>query len=199
MLNEKGSSQDNKFENKLFDVVIPNNNEEKFINTAITLGYENIVFLTNNSNYNIDNLKTKFPKIKIQTAYLIKDGSEIIKARKKFDFIFATAERKYFESKVDYIIYSEESNRKDSFHYRSTSLNQVHAQLSKDNHINISINFGLLLFDTKNIRINFGKMTQNATLIKKYKLNYSIFSLARSPELMRSSTILQSLKKVLKL
>jgi hypothetical protein len=181
----------------VFDVVIPNNNEEKFIDMALNLGHTTIVLLTDNINYSYNNKNS--PKIKIKTAYLIKDCSEISRARKKFDYIFAVAQRKYFESKVDYIIYSEESNRKDSFHYRSTSLNQVHAQLSKDNNLNIVINFGILLNDTKNITTNLGRIIQNSKLIKKYKLNYSIFSLTLNPELMRSKTTLQSLEKVLKL
>ncbi len=186
----------------IFDVVIPSNNEEVFINTALELNYTKIVFLTNNINYKLDTTKIdpkKLTKIELKTAYLIKDSSEIAFARKRFNYIFAIAERKYFESKVDFIIYSEESERRDSFHYRATSLNQVHAQLSKDNNSSIVINFGALLTDTKNIRLIFGRMNQNAKLIKKYKLTYNTFSLAKSPELMRSKIILSSLENVLKL
>ena len=178
-----------------FDVVIPDNNEEEFIDVALALGYNDIVFLTNNINYT----KIKSSKISIKTAYLIRDNPEISRAKKRFDFVFAVADRKYFESKVDFIIYSEDSDRKDSFHYRSTSLNQVHAQLSKNNNITLGINFGALLSDPKNIRLTFGKMIQNAKLIKKYKIKYEIFSLATNPKLMRSKIILNSLEKVLKL
>ncbi|MGV8087368.1 MAG: hypothetical protein ACP5N1_07085 [Candidatus Woesearchaeota archaeon] len=178
----------------LYDVVIPNNNEEEFIDMAVILGYKNIVFLTNNINYK----KISSSKILIKTAYLIKDPSEIALARRKFDLIVAISERKYFESKIDIILYSEESDRKDSFHYRSTSLNQVHAQLSKQNNISICINFGSLLENSKNIE-QLGKMMQNSRLIRKYKLKYNIFSLAQRPEFMRSKIILDSLGKVLKI
>jgi hypothetical protein len=175
-----------------FDVVIPNNNESEFIATAVHLGYKEIVFLSNNINYS----KPAIGGIKIKSAYLIKDVSEIQKARSRFDYIFAVAERKFFESKADYIIGTEASDRKDSFHFKSTSLNQVHAELSKSNHLNIVFDFNVLISSPTSI---MGKFFQNALLVKKYRLNYSIFSLAEQPILMRSRNILDALGVILKL
>ena len=64
----------------MFDVVIPNNNEEEFIDVALSLGYSEIVFLTSNMRY-----EYKSSKIKVLKAYLLKDTSEIKKVRKSFD------------------------------------------------------------------------------------------------------------------
>jgi len=173
-----------------FDMVIPNNNEEEFIERAIALGYTEIIFLSMNINY----AKPVTEIINIKTAYLLKDVSEITPARKRFDYVCAKPERKYFESKVDFILDSELSDRKDNFHYKSTGLNQVHAGLIKENDIRLVISFNNLFLDVCNV---LGKLFQNAILIKKYKLNHSTFSVATRPELMRSRCILTALETVL--
>jgi hypothetical protein len=98
-----------------FDVVIPNKNEDEFIEQARALGYKSIVFLTTDMNY----IKPTTSKFIIKTAYLVKDISEISRARKRFDYLFARAERKFFEMKVDYILNVESITRKDSFQYNT--------------------------------------------------------------------------------
>jgi hypothetical protein len=175
-----------------FDVVVPNGNENEFMERALALGYKKIVFLTSNAKY----IKPKSDDIVIKTGYILKDVSEIPRFRRNFDYIFAPAERKFFEQKVDFIIDSELSDRNDSFHYRSTSLNQVHAELAKKNDIAIVLSFNNLL---KSPLIIFGRMRQNTVLIRKYGLKYSLFSLATNPLMMRSRNILDSLLVVLSL
>ena len=173
-----------------FDVVIPNKNEEDFIDQALALGYKEIVFLTKDINY----IKPLTTKISVKTAYLIKESLEISRARKKYDYIFAMAERKYFELNIDFIVGAESSDRKDSFHYKATSLNQVHAELAKKNNITLVFNFNKLVSDPVSTK---GKMLQNALLIKKYKLKHSIFSLAVDPCMMRSREVLNALGNIL--
>ena len=175
-----------------FDVVIPNSNEDLFIAQALDLGYKELVFLTSNINY----VRPLTNKLSIKTAYLLKDVSEFSRARKRFDYIFAKAERKYFELKVDFIIDVESSDRKDSFHYRATSLNQVHADLAKKNDIALVFNFSALVSNPLSTK---GKMSQNALLIKKYKLKHVAFSLATTPSMMRSLAVLRSLEMLLSL
>jgi hypothetical protein len=178
-----------------FDVVIPSNNEEEFVAQALILGYKELVFLTDNINYiKTASLTYQKDKILIKTAYLLKDVSEFTRARKRFDYIFAKAERKYFELNVDFIINSELSDRKDSFHYKATSLNQVHAELAKKNNIALVFNFNKLI---SNPAATKGKMSQNALLIRKYGLDYATFSLATTPSMMRSLAVLHSLENVL--
>jgi hypothetical protein len=160
-----------------FDVVIPNKNEDEFIEQARALGYKSIVFLTTDMNY----IKPTTSKFIIKTAYLVKDISEISRARKRFDYLFARAERKFFEMKV-------------SFHYRATNLNQVHAELTKKNNITLVFDFNVLISDPITAK---GKMLQNTLLIKKYKLKHSTFSLATTPSMMRSSNVLRSLEMIL--
>lgn len=173
-----------------FDVVIPNKNEAEFIVQAKLLGYKEIVFLTDSINY----VKPSTDKLIVKTAYLVNTISEISRARKKFDYLFAHAERKFFESKIDYLINVESITHKDSFHYRITNLNQVHAELAKNNNITLVFDFNTLIFNPVVVK---GKMLQNALLIKKYKLKYATFSLASEPNMMRSSSVLRSLEVIL--
>jgi hypothetical protein len=173
-----------------FDVVMPNKNETEFIDQALSLGYKKIVFLVRDLNY----VPISDSQIKVLTAYLLKDVSEIGRARKRFNFIFAVAERKFFESDVDFIIDSELSDRRDSFHYKATSLNHVHADLAKKNNIAIVFGFSNLIYNTLLVK---GKMNQNAMLVRKYKLKHATFSLAARPTEIRSREVLDSLGKVL--
>ncbi|MGV8141355.1 MAG: hypothetical protein ACP5NW_02855 [Candidatus Woesearchaeota archaeon] len=187
-----------------FDVVMPRGNEAEFITMALELGYEEIVFLVRDMTYSKPQLRcleSKENLLNVKTAYLLRDVQEIPKARKRFDYLFAVAERKFFESRIDFIIDSEKSDRKDSFHYRATSLNQVHAELSRVNGSTIVFGFNNLLYASYGLRYNplpvFGRMLQNAVLVKKYSLKHSVFSMASRPEDMRSSTILDALHNVL--
>jgi hypothetical protein len=185
---------------KNLDVVVPNNNEKELIEMAIKSGFEELVLLSENINYQYDIRKYLVPegKIIIKKGFLAKDISHISKARKRFDYIFANAERKFFEQKIDYIINSELSDRKDSFHYRNTSLNQVHAKLAKENNITIVFNLGLLLeSNMRNKQIFFGRMLQNARLVNKYKLKHAIFSLASKPSEMRGPVVMKAMENVL--
>jgi hypothetical protein len=177
-----------------FDVVIPNKNEDAFIDQALALGYREIVFLTQNISYSCK----QSDRIRIKTAYLVDDVSDVSRARKKFDYIFAPAERKYFEWKsdpgIDFIVGAESSDRRDSFHYKATGLNQVHAELVKSNGLTVVFAFSKL---SSNPFLVKGRMLQNARLVNKYKLKYSVFTLAADPNMMRSRNILDSLAKTL--
>jgi hypothetical protein len=177
-----------------FDVVMPNKNEESFIDMAIALDYKEMVFLTTDINY-----EYRSDRMKIRKAYLLKNPMEIQKARRKFDFIFANAERRFFESKVDYIINAELTAGKDSFHYRRTSLNQVHAKLAKDNRIAIVYSFDNILNVGNRQRLQtLGRMIQNAIISRKYSLKMASFSVAKSPMRIKSRNILDAFLRLLK-
>lgn len=174
----------------MFDVVIPNKNEEDFIAMALSLGYKEIVFLSKDIKY-----KYSSNKLIVKRAFLVSTTNQISTARKNFDYVFGPAERQFFESKVDYIINAELFDRNDSFHYKRTALNQVHAKLCKEKGISIVFSFSNLL---ENRRIqSLGRMFQNAVIARKYKLNVASFSMARDPMNMKSNTILEALLRVL--
>jgi hypothetical protein len=174
----------------MFDVVMPDGNEENFIDMALLLGYSEICFLTSDIKYSFTS-----GRIVVKRAFLVESTNQISKSRKNFDLIFANAERKFFESKIDYMLNAELFDRKDSFHYKRTSLNQVHAKLAKSNNISIVFSFSNLLSGRRIQTI--GRMFQNAVLVKKYKLQSNAFSLAKDPVNMKSRNILDALLRVL--
>lgn len=173
-----------------FDIVIPKNNEEKFIDVAVSLGYKEIVFLSDNIQY-----KYHSERIKVIRAFFAKDVNSIKFARKNFDYVVADSERIFFESKVDFIINSELMQKPDSFHYRRTGLNQVNAKLCKENDICLVFSFSNIL--DKNFQ-NLGRMYQDMCLAKKYKLKVNAFSLSKEPISMKPRIILESFLRVLK-
>lgn len=179
------------------DAVMPQGNEDGLIQKAIGLGFDEIILLSDDINYRC---ASSNDKIKVKKGFLLKDPNMINKARKNFDYMFAPAERKFFEHDIDYVLGAELSDRKDSFHYRNTSLNQVHAKLAKEHDIMIVFDLGLLLnSNLKNRQIYLGRMLQNAQLVRKYKLKSAIFTLTKDPSAMRSYAVISSMKNVLKL
>jgi len=184
---------------KDFDIVIPNNNEEEFIEMALRLNYNRIVFLSSDINYNYKNTPDgSNDKIIIEKAHIISNPMNINLARKRFDYILGNAERKYFEAKIDYVLGCEFSERKDSFHYRATSLNHVHAKLCRQNNISVIYNFSTLLDASQGRRAMFlGRMKQNMHLTRKYGLAHAAFSLAKIPRDMKSRSILDAFLRVL--
>jgi len=161
------------------DVVLPNGNESELIQMAIRIGFTDIIFLTTRSDYVYKSIHSR---IRVHTAYLIKNMDEISRMRKRFDYIFARAERQFFESDVDFVVGLEAPTGNDSFHYRNTAFNQVHARLCKEHNIKIALDIGML----KNVSFvetlcAFGRMMQDATLIKKQRLSSSCYSFATKP------------------
>jgi hypothetical protein len=176
-----------------FDAVFPDNNEEKFIDAALRFGYKKILLVSRDLKYTY-----KSSRIQVMNGYLLKSQNELSKARKYFDYVFAPADRIFFEMKADFIVGSEASEKKDSLHFRSTELNQVHAKLAKENGICIVFDFSLLLQPRMWQRQKcLGKMMQIAVLAKKYGLKHCVFSLASDPNQMRSQTIYSALLRVL--
>lgn len=174
----------------MFDIVMPKNNEEEFIAVACELGYSEIVFLSEDINYSFIS-----DRITIKKAFFVSSTSQILRARKRFDYLVANSERRFFESKVDFIINAELFDKRDSFHYKRTTLNQVHAKLCKENNSTIVFSFDNLL-NNKRV-ITLGRMFQNAALTRKYRLRSNAFSMAKEPIHMKSRTILDALLKVL--
>lgn len=157
---------------------------------ALSLGYDEIVFLSKNIKYTHSS-----ERIKVKTAFLASNTNQISIARKNFNYVFAEAERQFFESKVDYIINAELFDRKDSFHYKRTALNQVHAKLCREKDICVVFSFNNLL--GRNRVQTIGRMFQNAVIARKYKLNTISFSMAKDAMHMKSGNVLDALLKVL--
>ncbi len=178
-----------------FDVLIPKNNEKELIEEAIRLKYKEIVMLTDKKEYKLDDsVKTTVTKSKIiiKTAFFLRNPAEFSRVRNKFDYIFAYPERKFFEMNIDYVFNLEMLPEKDSFHFRRTPLNQVTAKLCSEHSIKIAFEYSLV-----ENKVALGRMMQNSVLIRKYKLDFDVFSFASSVNEMHSKNKMKSLLNVL--
>ncbi|MFA5796739.1 MAG: hypothetical protein WC916_01720 [Candidatus Woesearchaeota archaeon] len=177
------------------DVVLVHGNENAFIATAIKLGCSELVFLSTNPSYTYKSIHSN---IRIKTAYLLNNHNELPRVRHKFDFLFARADRQGFEAPVDYIVGLESGEGKDSMHYRNTHLNQVHARIAKINNTRIALDFGLLRSSSNHERqMLYGRMLQDAVLLRKHKLSTEVFSFARHPIELIDSQSREALARIL--
>ena len=112
------------------DYVFPNNNEQEFIDIAIKLDYDNLIFIYNygeDIKKIKDNLnKLKNNKIKLEFG-LLSNNKNIQKAKKLTKNIVIKAEkdnRNIIEKNKEIIIFNlEDTGKKDFIHHRSSGLN----------------------------------------------------------------------------
>lgn len=180
-----------------------------YLNVATSIGLSELILLTQNKNFNFEKFfseaKSYFEKnshpihiISLKKGLIITSVAQL--REKGFDYFFANSERKFFESKVNFLFNLEKFYEKDSVHYRKTALNQVHAALCKKNNSVVVISLNQKLSPK-----HLGKILQNIHLIKKYSIKFTIFSFATlpfdllTPDLKRSfiiATNLNNKKKI---
>ena len=85
-------------------------------------------------------------------------------------------------------------NIKDDLHYRSSGLDQVLCKLMNKNNIALGISL-----DALNNYVEIGRVMQNISLCRKYKVKILIFSFAKEIYQLRSRIDIESLLKVLKM
>lgn len=95
--------------------------------------------------------------------------------------------------KVDLLLSPEKGVKRDSLHYRNSGLNHVLCKLAKKNDIAIGFSFNDVLLSNGERRAKIlGRMMQNVSLCRKYKLKMVIGSFAKDRWQMRKSTDLIS-------
>jgi len=185
----------------MIDIVIPNNNEEEFINIAKKLRYKALCFLYDFDFYLEKQKKSKTinKKIKIYNGILA-DTKNIQKINNKLQkkevFIAiknSIINREILEkSKADLIFSLEESHKKDFIHHRASGLNHILCRLAKEN--NIMVGFSLTsILKSENEHIILGRVMQNIRLCRKFKVKTKIASFSEKPFEMRSPNDILSL------
>jgi hypothetical protein len=161
------------------DYVIADGNEKEFIELAEKLGFSELVFIKGK----IPNIKTK---IKLTSA------KNIFKSDVRKD-------RNLIESKKASLIYEfEQDIRKDPTHFRSSGMNHIIANLMKEKKVAYGLSFNQILSASKEDKAKlFGRILQNLSLCKKYKVSIIVGSFARSPNEMRDSKDLVAFAKTL--
>jgi len=183
------------------DIVLPNNNEKKFIEIAGKLGYNELIFLYDYNEF-LKKQNNKFDgKIKIKLG-ILSDPRNIYNLKNKFKNVLITIkssenDREIIEkSKADLVFSLESTGKKDFMHQRGSGLNQVMCKLAKENNVAIGFSFSSILNSSKKYEI-LGRISQNIRLCRKYKVKTAIASFASKPYEMRAPRDLISLFVVL--
>ena len=183
----------------MIDVVIPDDNEEEFIEIAEKLGYKGIYFLYNLNDYLNQNKKIKKDKIKIYTGVLADDRniSKIknkLKDSKTFVAVKSSSnDRDVIEkSKVDVVFSFEGSTRKDFIHQRAAGLNHILCKLANENNVIIGFSLSSIL-NAENKDVILGRVKQNIKICRKFKVKTLVASFATKPFEMRSAHDIKSL------
>src|SRR3989344_2537675 len=184
----------------MIDIVLPKNNEDKFISIAEKLGYRELLFLYSFEEY-IEKQKTPIKNAKIKIIYgILANEKNIQKVNNKFKgknvFVAIKSQvssREIIEKSQANLLFSlEEHGRKDFMHQRGSGLDHILAKLAYDK--NVSIGFSLnSIINSKNKGIIIGRMMQNIMLCRKYKVKTVIASFAETPFGMRNPYDVMSL------
>lgn len=171
------------------DTVFPKNNEEKFIDIALKLGYSTLFFVYEPKNFK----KYESKEIKIFSGIISKNKI------KNSDFIITKANdniRPILEKAQTNIVFDFElSERKDFIHHRNSGLNQVLCKIMKDKKIILGFSFSSIL-NSKNPQ-HLGRIMQNIQFARKYKIKTAFASLTNNPYEMRSPKDLITFLEVL--
>jgi len=191
----------------MFDIAIPNKNEEEFVKVAKELGLETIIFLYNLNDFERISKESKIKELAIKENISIKIGTicnnfkELNRALQKRCLIFcnsnipnSSSELRNMLRKGVYGIFEMEISQsrlgKDHTHYPRSGLNQVLVKIMKQNNINYFESFSSILNVKGTDRINLlRRMRFNEKICKKYKVEVNLASFARKPNELRYFTV----------
>ncbi|MEK6857804.1 MAG: RNase P subunit p30 family protein [Nanoarchaeota archaeon] len=175
----------------MLDIIFPNENEKEFLETARSLGYNQLIFVYTDAK--------KVRKTENSFSALLVDENKVKQYKGKADFIIVKAHedinRHSIEKmKPDIMFGFEESERTDTMHQRYSGLNNVLCELVFRNKVRVVFSFNSILNSSGAQRaVIFGRMMQNISLCRKYKVKTLVGSFAKQTSEMRSAKDLQSL------
>ncbi len=174
----------------MIDIVLPDSNEEEFLETAGKLGYKGVCFLYTNKN-ELEKAKKNLKNSFFAKLSAPKDAK---KDSKYADLVIVKGNsRNAFEnSSIDLVFDLEKTHKRDSKHYKKSGLNQVLCTLAHKKRIMVGISL-LSLNCLQDERLKYmGRIIQNIRLCRKYDVDIVFASFARSPWQMRSPHDMQS-------
>tara|TARA_Y100000034_G_scaffold106053_1_gene134469 strand:- start:1057 stop:1674 length:618 start_codon:yes stop_codon:yes gene_type:complete len=183
------------------DIVLLPKNIESYLSRSKSLGYNDVIFLTELKPKEFNSLKDK----NLGVLFKPKNPNDFRELRKYKNpaLIIGTSTdekiiRRLLEnSKVDGVVDVETEFGRDHTHYRRANVNQVLAKIAKDNGKRYFVDFSRILNSKKRAKL-IGRIIQNIRIFRKYKVPISIASFARSENELRSKDNLEAFAKVLK-
>jgi len=185
-----------------YDVFFPENNEGSFIAIAEKLDIEGICFAypfadkasVEKAKNSLDELQ-KTTKIKLAVAFEAA-GTKIYKIHDLKEIAISEASENSRDVIARYrpeIVYNPElSSGKDFAKSRNSGLDKAICQFANKNGVIVAFSFSSIL-NSNNLLQLLGRIKQNITLCKKYKVKTAIASFASDPYEMRSPHDLKSL------
>jgi RNase P/RNase MRP subunit p30 len=163
------------------DVVMPKNNEVELVSRAKQLGFTHIILLYEDFSPKTLASGSLAQGIEVKTAFLAKTIGQVQSAKPKFNYCFAPLERSFVEStKVDFVISDGKDASNDLLFQKRSGMDDVLSSLAKDHKIAIAFDVS-----SSDARI-LGRFSQNAMLVKKFKLKSNVFTFAKTALDMRA-------------
>jgi hypothetical protein len=163
------------------DVVMPKNNEVELVSRAKQLGFSQIILLYEDFSPKTAISGPLAQGIEVKTAFLAKTIGQVQSAKPKFNYCFAPLERSFVESnKVDFVISDGKDASNDLLFQKRSGMDDVLSSLAKDHKIAIAFDVS-----SSDARI-LGRFSQNAMLVKKFKLKSNVFTFAKNVLDMRA-------------
>lgn len=179
----------------MFDIVIPNGNEDAFVATAKKLGYRGLIFA-----YASKQAADRAPPVDgiIAKKAVLAEPRQARPLRQQGMLTLVHSsdqDRSILEQGAADVLFGlEHAQPKDYMHQRGAGLNQVLCALAHKNKTAIGFSVADILAAHGSERAKIlGRMTQNIEVCRKYKVKIIIASFARDPWQMRSAHDLQSL------
>ena len=186
---------------KMFtEIVLPNDNEQEFIEIASKLNIKKLYFLYDFDEEKVErklNLIRQHKNIEIKTGFII-NQKNINKALQQSKLLVAKSsdkDRFFIESKKIKLIYGfEEIYKKDYMHQRASGLNHIICELASKNNVTIGFSYSSLFNkNPADTPLLIGRMMQNITLCQKYKVKTAIGSFSDKPFDLRATYDIASL------
>ncbi|NOZ80873.1 MAG: hypothetical protein GXP63_04320 [DPANN group archaeon] len=177
----------------LFDIVVPDGNEEGLIRMAERLGYTGLVFLVAQQKL-LGAEQARLALLQEHTSLslrpgLLLSGREMRGQRRDLTIVSRPQDpRLVIEQRgADFLLGVELLERRDRMHHRSSGLNQVLAKLAREKEVGLAFSFNAVLDAPDEVfSLLMGRMRQNIRLASKYGVAVRIGSLASSPLEMRN-------------
>lgn len=188
------------------DIAFPRNNEGEFAETASKLGIKKLYFVYDFNEYNEEKIQKKLDALKqngISTkAALLVNQKNMDKAMRHSKLLVVKSsdkDRFFIESKKIKLVYAfEETNKKDYINQRASGLNHITCEIARNNNVAIGFCYSSLL--NKNdqaILLLIGRMIQNISLCRKYRVKTIIGSFSEKPLELRAPYDIISLFAIL--
>jgi hypothetical protein len=167
-------------------VYVTQENQDRFIEKAISLGYEEITLIYEKKPQNIPT----HSQIKIKTGLIEKKGFD--------EILLLGTSISALPKKATLLVNNEFDTEKDFVHQRRSGLNHVFIKECKKKNITLLLNISKLRsLPLEKQGIILGRMKQNAKLARKYGVSFEVVSMARNVEEIRSRGDMQRFKQEL--